>query len=147
LSGLAEIWRQALVSIPVIAFLEEGVFVRAPYQKDNRAWMLDEREERYPWYPQWDSEGRFWRIPKAWFNDAVNLLLERYGKVYIIQVYSETEKCAPACRAAKRWECECSCMGKYHGADSGGWFDVSETFSFRHGARDLACRLVVARGE
>jgi hypothetical protein len=63
---------------------------------------------------------------------SVDRSLAKYSKVYIIQPYREHEKCAPACQNAIGHECQCSCMGLYHGAgNDGSWFEVSETFATR----------------
>jgi hypothetical protein len=83
---------------------------------------------------------------KAWFNDFVERSLVQYGNVYIIQPYREQEKCSPACQNAVGHECQCSCMGLYHGAgNDGSWFEVSGTFATRWGSQELACRLMTAK--
>lgn len=87
-------------------------------------------------------------MPASRFNDLVALILVRFGKVYIMQPYRETEVCSPSCRRATGFECECSSMGKHHGCDNqAGWFDVTEAFSLSNGDTQVACRLVVKLGE
>lgn len=137
------IWNQTL--IPVVlrrAGKKQKLRIRLPYAEDNRQWLQNGRRT----HPVWVPNGRYWELPKAWFNDFVNCALERYGRLYIFQPYREQEKCAPACQNAVGHECQCSCMGANHGAGSdSSWFEVSETFSFRWGERSLACRLLIAR--
>lgn len=107
---------------------------------DDGRWLKNGRRI----YPRWKRQGAYWEIPKAWFNDFVNRALERFGSVYIIQPYRETEKCARACREAQGHECECSCMGAGHGAGmDDSWFEVSEAFAIRTSRPMLACRLLV----
>jgi hypothetical protein len=116
--------------------------VRIPFSPINRQWLQNCR----PIKPDWIETEKYWELPKAWFNDFVERSLIKYGKVYIIQPYHEQEKCAPACQNAKRHECQCSCMGKYHGAgNDGSWFEVSDTFSTRWEDGDIACRLLTRR--
>lgn len=89
---------------------------------------------------------RFWEIPKAWFNDAVERALRTYEQIYVIQPYREQEKCSPACLKTSGHECQCSCMGRNYGArNDGSWFEISETFATRWGDQMLACRLMMVR--
>ena len=136
------IWKQT--SVPVVLRRTgkgQRLRIRLPYADDNRQWLQNGRRIQ----PVWVPDGRFWELPKAWFNDFVNRALERYGRVYIFQPFREQEKCAPACQNAVGHECQCSCMGANHGTGSDStWFEVSETFSFRWGPQTLACRLLTA---
>lgn len=87
-----------------------------------------------------------WKLPLSWLNRFVDGTLDRYGRVYVVQPFREMEKCAPACRNAVGHDCQCSCMGANHGAgDGNGWFDVSDTFSFRWGPQEAAIRLMTRR--
>ncbi len=97
--------------------------------------------------PIWDYQGNYWETPKSWFNGLVHEFLQREGSLYVIQPYREQEKCCPACQNAKGHECQCSCMGEFHGAANinSGWFIVSDTFATRWGRRKLACRLIKAK--
>lgn len=137
------IWNQD--KIPVIlrrAGKGQKLRARLPFAVDNRAWLQNDRRTN----PDWVADGRYWEFPKAWFNDFVERALKRYGRVYIFQPYRELEKCAPACQNAVGHECQCSCMGANHGAGSdSSWFEASETFSFRWGEQELACRLLTAQ--
>jgi hypothetical protein len=62
------------------------------------------------------------------------------AKLYIIQPYREQEKCSPSCQDAEGHECQCSCMGRYHGIGR-----VSDTFATRWGDQELACRLLTVK--
>lgn len=138
--GHKAIWNQQ--QIPVIlrrAGKGEKLRARLPVADDNQEWLQHGRRTK----PIWINSGRYWELPKAWFNDFVERALQCYGQVYIFQPYREHEKCASACQNALGHECQCSCMGANHGAGSdGSWFEVSEAFSFRWGPRELACRLL-----
>lgn len=137
------VWNQQ--GIPVVLRRTgrgERIRLRLPYADTNGSWLRNGRRT----LPVWFADGRYWELPKAWFNDFVERSLERYGKVYIIQPYREQEKCAPACQNALGYECECSCMGVHHGAgNDGSWFEVSDTFATRWGDREIACRLLTAK--
>lgn len=134
------VWNQK--RIPVIYRRGSGhpLLLRLPFRDDNRAWLRNYRRN----IPDWNRDGKYWEIPKAWFNDTVNRSLDRWGKVYIIQPHREQEKCAPACWNARGHECQCSCMGANHGSHAygGNWFVVSETFAVRWQSKELACRLL-----
>jgi hypothetical protein len=140
---LKAIWNQTRV--PVV--LRRGgsgqlLRIRLPYSEDNRHWLQNERRNA----PAWISRGKYWEVPKAWFNDFVQRALKRYGRLYVIQPFREHEVCAPACMNAEGHECQCSCMGANHGAgNDGSWFEVSDAFAVRSGEQQLACRLMVLR--
>ena len=142
MADIKRVWNQN--EIPVIirrAKPGQKHRLRLPYSDINRDWLRDERRDR----PVWLADGKYWEIPKAWFNDFVERCLKRYGQVWIIQPFRESEKCAPACMKAKRHECQCSCMGANHGAgNDGSWFEVSEAFAVRWNREELAARLLVA---
>lgn len=136
-----EIWHQK--QIPVIFRRAKGrpLLVKLPPSKENPCdWIRDENQR----IPQWNRQFKCWEVPHAWLNRLVRRLLDRYGKVYLIQPLKVLEKCAPACWNATGFECECSCMGQNHGSASGAdWYVVAETFAFRWQTRELACRLIV----
>lgn len=140
-------WNSA--SIPII--VRSGIpgaklTARLPYRADNRTWLFGlatgHRKPEVKWVPT----EKAWKLPVSWLNRFVDSGLERYGRLYVVQPYRELEKCAPACRNAVGHDCQCSCMGANHGAgDGSGWFDVSEVFSFRWGARSAAIRLMTRK--
>jgi hypothetical protein len=140
---LKAIWNQTL--IPVIVRRGgrgEKLRVRVPFAQDNRIWINSIGKSDADWI----VTGKYWELPKSWFNDFVEEALQRYRKLYVIQPYREQEKCAPACMEATGHECQCSCMGANHGAgNDGSWFEVSETFATRWNDREIACRLMVAK--
>ena len=141
---LAAAWRQREVPI-ILRRTGEGEKLRVrlpgPLERelDHDRWLRNGRRS----YPRWKGNGAYWEIPKAWFNDFVDRALDKFGSVYIVQPYRETEVCARACREAQGHECECSCMGAGHGAGmDDSWFEVSEAFAVRSSAPMLACRLL-----
>ena len=81
----------------------------------------------------------------SWYDWLARRLLYKYSAVYLIQLYREQQKCAPACWNAEGLHCECSCMGENHGSGHPGerWREVSETFAFEWGPTKYACRLLV----
>lgn len=124
----------------------EKLTARLPYRSDNNTWLRSlasgTRKPEIKWSPQIKA----WKLPISWLNRFVDSGLERYGRLYLIQPYREIEKCAPACRNAVGHDCQCSCMGANHGIGDGrGWFDVSETFSFRWGTSAAAIKLMTKK--
>jgi hypothetical protein len=127
---LRRIWNQQVIPVLLRRGRGHRLRLRLPYDSGNRAWIRRERRAN----PEWDEQRRF--------------CLEKFGKVYIIQPYREQERCAPACWNALGDECQCSCMGEYHGMHSpaGQWKTVSDTFAVSWGDQALACRLVERKG-
>ena len=121
------------------------ILVKLPYSKDNYTWLKDER--RYK--PKWNEKYKSWETPVAWFDKVIKQTLRRYGQVYVIQLYREQQKCAPACWNAQGFHCECSCMGANHGTGhpGKGWYEISETFAFEWGPKEYACRHLVSKIE
>lgn len=139
LDKIKEVWRQKY--IPVIFRKGKGnkLMLRLPFKEGNRKWLKNERRNE----PSWLKDKKCWEIPMSWLNDTVDRTLERFGEVYIIQPYKESEKCAPACWNAQGHECNCSCMGHNHGAGyQGNYFVVTETFAVKWNELELACRLL-----
>jgi hypothetical protein len=141
--SLRQVWDQK--AVPVVLRRTgkgERLRVRLPFDEANETWLRNRRHR----LPQWDNAKQYWELPKAWFNDFVNRARERYGSVYIIQPYREQEVCAPACQNAEGHECQCSCMGQYHGVgNDGSWFEVTDAFATRWGDTELACRFLKRR--
>ena len=138
-SRITEIWKQK--NTPVIYRKGKGypLLLRLPFKEGNRSWLKNYRRKD----PLWEKEKQYWEIPKSWFNDTVDRCLVRFKSLYIIQPYRVQEKCSPACWNAQGYECNCSCMGQNHGAGSqNGFFEVSDTFAFKWGEVELACRLL-----
>jgi len=140
---LHRIWSQS--SIPVIyrQASPNPLLIRVPFSSDNYAWLRGDKRHK----PRWDAQHKRWETPMAWFDDLVGRMLKRHGQVYVIQLYKEQQKCAPACWNAQGFHCECSCMGANHGSGhpDGKWHEVSETFAFQWGHRQYACRLITER--
>jgi hypothetical protein len=80
--------------------------------------------------PVYQRDQKLWALPANAFNSLVRRLLDRFGRLYVIQPYQQQETCAPACWNAEGHECQCSCMGANHGSgNSDGYFVVSDTFA------------------
>ena len=137
---LARIWRQTEVPVIFRRDRPEPVLVRLPYAERNHEWLRDDRHTK----PVWNRQFKAWAVPIAWFDSVIRQVLQRYGKTYVIQLFREQQRCAPACWNAHGFHCECSCMGANHGAGHPGeaWHEVSETFAFSWGVRRYSCRLL-----
>ena len=114
--------------------------VKLPYDPENRHWLRGERHRK----PTWNARFKCWETPKAWLEDVVIRLLQRFGRAYLIAPYREVEKCAPAYWDAVGLDCECSCVGANHGMGrpDGWWYIVSEACAVQWGERRLSCRLL-----
>ena len=76
------IWNQTLIPV-VLRRTGKGqrLRVRLPYADTNRQWRQNGRQTS----PNWAADGKYWELPKAWFDDFVDRSLSQYTKVYIIQ--------------------------------------------------------------
>jgi hypothetical protein len=138
---LLQVWSQRVVPV-VFRRKSKPLIVRIPTARDNIEWL--QGEHRNP--PDWQPRGKYWETPKSWFEDVIRRALQKYGRVYVIQPFTEQQKCAPACWNAVGVKCECSCMGANHGSGdpAGKWHIVSETFAVRWETREYSCRLLSA---
>ncbi len=139
---IRRIWSQQVVPVVVRQRSPNPVLVRLPFASDNRTWLKEGHRNR----PKWDSQAKHWATPISWFDDLIQRSLIRYGRIYVIQLYKQQQKCAAACWNAKGFHCECSCLGANHGSGHPGgiWHEVSEKFAFQWGSLQYACRLIVA---
>lgn len=141
---LRSIWNQGVVPVLLNRGQGERARLRLPLVYGAAyAWLRRGRRRR----PDWNVEGRYWEVPRAWFSDLVSDCIARWGSVYVIQPYREHQKCAPACWDAEGDICECSCMGANHGLGrpGGGWLVLSDTFAVQWGEQRWACRLLGAQ--
>jgi hypothetical protein len=124
----------------IIKDAQPPVRFRLPYAENNRSLIKGAHARK----PTWNRNSYQWEVPVAWFDNLIEGCLRRYGEVYVVQLHNITEKCAPACRYAKGFDCVCACMGKNHGVGDGegDWIDVSETFSFST-HQNFSCRHLV----
>jgi hypothetical protein len=91
------IWSQTRVPVILRQGTGRPLYVRVPYAADNRTWLRGDSRHQ----PKWITDKKWWETPQAWFNRLIDQALERYGEVYVIQLYKEQQKCAPACWNAK----------------------------------------------
>lgn len=134
------VWENRRISVVLRRGDSKPIRLRMPYAPDNRSWLKNGPRKREP---QWDVQREYWELPSSRFNEVVEMLLRRFGKVYIIQPYREKEVCAYSCMNAVGFECQCSCLGANHGMGSDGrWFEVSEACALRWGETKLGCRLL-----
>jgi hypothetical protein len=143
LSDISTVWKNG--GTPVI--LRRGgsmsLRIRLPFAPENRSFLkVGSRKKE----PEWNKEKKYWSLPPSRFNELVDLLLNRFGKVYIIQPHVETEKCASACMNAEGHDCQCSCLGANHGrGNDGRWFEISDSLAVRHGKKVYGSRLLTKR--
>lgn len=95
-------------------------------------------------HPQWDSQKRHWEVPHAWLDALVKNIVNHFGYLYLVQPFQSQQVCARSCQEAIHFECECSCMGVYHGSNgmNSGWYEISEHFAVSWSKTELACRLM-----
>lgn len=135
---LKALWRQGDVPTIFKPSKPLPVLVKLPYAEGNLDWLRNDRRSK----PKWSTKYKAWEIPAAWFDSVIRLTLRRYADAYVIQLYREQQKCAPACWNAEGFHCECSCMGENHGGGhpGGSWYEISETFAVSWGVQRYSCR-------
>lgn len=138
---LEAIWKQK--EVPVI-FLKERKgrpMIKAGDGEKDTVWIRDFGSS---YGGSWQQKYNCWVVPKAWFTGITKKLLSIYGRVYVVQPFSENEKCCPACWNATGIECTCSCQGANHGSGqpAGKWYIVSDTFAAKRGDRHYGCKLI-----
>ena len=141
---LLKVWNQE--NYPVIFKQPKGkpLLIRIPsYQPGShkdRIWIQEGHQHRSSWLTNYTC----WSTPKSWFDSLVKRGLEKYQGVYVIQLFKEQQKCAPACWNATGFECECSCMGENHGMGQpkGRWYIVNETCAVSWGEKQYAYKLL-----
>ncbi len=139
---LIEIWRQNKIPIIFRRDKPNPILIKLPGSlRDEYSWIRG--SNRYK--PKRAEKYSGWEIPVSWFDKIIERCLERYNQLFVIQIYRELQKCAPACWNAQGFHCECSCMGANHGMGhpGGNWYEVSETFAFEWGEKKYACRKLV----
>ena len=137
-TDLKHIWRQVKAPVIFRRSSPRPLLVRVPYAEGNFKWLRDDRRHK----PKWNDKFGAWDVPVTWFDDVIKRCLRRYGETYVIQLYRDQQKCAPACWNAEGFHCECSCMGANHGGGhpGGNWYEVSETFAVSRCAQRYSCR-------
>lgn len=138
---LKAIWLKAMPPVLFRRGGSEALLVRLPYSPSNYAWLRGDKRHK----PKWNGRYKCWETPVAWYDWLAQRLVKRYSSTYLIQLYREQQKCAPACWNAEGLHCECSCMGENHGRGQPGgpWHKVTETFAFEWGPKKYACRLLL----
>jgi hypothetical protein len=104
----------ALVWLP----LDGHVIARLPPMKGNRRWLHETVGIRSP-----ELRGDRWHLPRNCLTRLVTAAVDRYGYVVLVRDVSRLSRCTRACQEATGLECQCSCMGAYHGESSGAWFE------------------------
>lgn len=129
--------------VPVILNAEKGrgaLYLRLPG---------GEKDQDFVWggqasYPDWNPKSKIWQVSRSAMQEHAKRCLAKWGTCWIVQPYKEREVCAPACQHAQGLECDCSCMGLYHGqgAAAGKWHVVNDAFCVRWGETVFSARLI-----
>ncbi len=138
--NLRAIWKQSKIPVVYRQGDSKPLLIRLPFSRDNRAWLKEKPRQKDP---EFFDQYKCWKLPKSRFDSIIKKALVRYEQVYVIQPYRVLEICSSSCMNATGFECECSCMGKNHGAgviDS--WYEISETLAVQWHDREYACRLI-----
>lgn len=95
------------------------VIAKIPARKGNRRWLHEYVRIRSP-----RLVGDRWYLPRNCLSRLVIGAVDRYGYVKVWRDMSRLSRCTRSCLEATGIECDCSCLGEYHGSeDSGGWIE------------------------
>lgn len=143
------------VAVPMVWLPQDGqVVAKIPARKGNRRWLREAVRIRSPHLAE---DGR-WYLPRNCLGKLVVAAVDRYGYVVVCRDMSRLSRCTRLCLEATGVECNCSCLGAYHGQDSFGWFErfgdvmVADLGEFKrtavlYGPAGTGADAVVYRGE
>lgn len=94
------------------------VIAKIPARKGNRRWLHETVRIRSP-----RLAGDRWHLPRNCMVRLVTAAVDRYGYIVVWRDMSRLSRCTKACQEAEGLECDCSCLGVFHGENSGGWFE------------------------
>ncbi|MFE0472485.1 hypothetical protein ACFW2V_12815 [Streptomyces sp. NPDC058947] len=103
------------------------IAIRLPYARTNRAWLKETLGARIR--PDWDKSNRCWWVARNHFSAVVEAIAKRLGRIDVYIDFRGIDKCDTRCKNAKGRECDCQCLGKYHGEGgiTHGWKLVGDT--------------------
>ncbi|WP_202819032.1 endonuclease domain-containing protein [Actinosynnema sp. ALI-1.44] len=96
------------------------VIAKIPARKGNRRWLHESVRIRSP---HLDKDSGKWTLPRNCLTKLVTAAIDRYGYIVVCRDMSRLSKRTRTCLEAAGSDCDCSCLGAYHGADSFGWFE------------------------
>lgn len=89
--------------------------VLIPYHKNNRQALRVLTNARKS-NVVWDKTNGYWTIPKAHLATLRDAFVDHYGACIVkVQAGKTPGKCHEVCQNAVGPECECSCVGAFHG--------------------------------
>lgn len=82
-----------------------------------RPWMKETLRIKSPGYKTINGLRYVWVLPESKKAVAVEESLRRDSHVEVYQVFTKSKPCTDSCKVAAipHFECECSCLGTYHG--------------------------------
>jgi hypothetical protein len=105
--------------VPLAWLPHDGhVIAKIPPVKGNHRWLHETVGIRSP-----RLDGGRWHLPRNCLLRLVTAAVDRYGYIVVCRDMSRLSRCTRACQEAEGLECDCSCMGAYHGENSAAWFE------------------------
>src|SRR5438093_12492432 len=102
--------------VPMVWLPQDGqVIAKIPARKGNWRWLHKSVRIRSP-----RLDGDRWALPRNCLVRLVTAAIDRYGYIVVCRDMSTLSRCNRACLEATGVDCDCSCLGAYHGADSSG---------------------------
>lgn len=105
-------WRYAKEPI-ILKRKGAPLMVRLPYSPDNRTWLGSIRKRVRGL--AWNKLEKHWECPPGWLNALTEIIITRYGRVWLVQEINEGSACDERCLRATGPDCECRCKGANHG--------------------------------
>lgn len=94
------------------------VIANIPARKGNKRWLCGPVSVKSPRF-----DGERWHLPRNCLTRLVTAAVDRYGYIAVWRDMSKLSHCNKRCLEATGVECDCACMGAFHGEGSDGWFE------------------------
>ena len=98
--------------------LDGKVIAKLPGYQGNRRWLHETVGIRSP-----DLVSDRWKLPRNCMVRLVTAAIDRFGYVAVWRDMARLSHCDRRCLEAAGMDCQCSCMGAFHGQNAGNWFE------------------------
>ncbi|GLX06766.1 endonuclease domain-containing protein [Microbispora sp. NBRC 16548] len=94
------------------------VIAKIPAKRGNKRWLRATVGVRSP---RLDKDR--WYLPRNCLTRLVTAAVDRYGYIAVWRDMSKLSHCNKACLEATGVDCDCACLGTFHGEGSDGWYE------------------------
>jgi hypothetical protein len=122
LDGVHVVQDLVVPPVPVIWLPFGGQVVARIPGRDRRRWLQSSVRARSP---RLGDDGS-WELPRCCLTRLVTAAADRYGRAVAVRYMARLSRCSRACQQAAGADCDCSCLGQFHGQDSAAaWVELT----------------------